>query len=107
MAGSINSIVLGGNLGFTGTDLGLSDNNLEFTDADLGFVGIDVEFLGGDFEFLESCFEFLEGLLFCFPLFIFFLATQFFNCLLNKETFFFNDQSNFISIYKTLNEIIT
>lgn len=82
MAGSINSNVLGGILGFTGTDLGISGNDLEFSCATvLGFSANNLELFGGNLEFLEGCLEFLGDLAFCFP-FILFLTTQVFNCLL-------------------------
>ncbi|KAE9540102.1 hypothetical protein AGLY_005354 [Aphis glycines] len=81
IAGSINSKVLGGNLGFTGTDLGFSGNALElFCTTTLGFSASDLEPFGGNLEFLEGCLEFLGGLTFCFP-FILFLTTQAFNSI--------------------------
>lgn len=84
IAGSINSKVLGGNLGFTGTDLGFSGNDLELLcTTTLGFSASDLELFGGNLEFLEGCLKFLGGLIFCFP-FILFLTTQAFNCLFNE-----------------------
>lgn len=81
IAGSINSKVLGGNLGFTGTDLGFSGNVLElFCATDLGFSARYLELFGGNLEFLDGCLEFLGDLAFRFS-FILFLTTQLFNCL--------------------------
>lgn len=80
MAGSINSVELGGVLGL-GTALTFSDTGLGFSANILGLVG-DLEFLEDCLEFFD-CLAFLEGFAFCFPL-IFFFTTQLFNCLLQK-----------------------
>lgn len=82
IAGSINSKELGGDLGLIGTDLGLLGSDFEFSVDNLEFKVRCLEFLA--LELLGDCFIFLVDLTFFFK-FIFFFATQLFNCLQKKK----------------------